>query len=102
MIHQLADAVHDHWRKSSPEVHYLLGTTGFVGWMASVNWSAVLSFVCLAAVSLIGTGIELYRRWELVKIELDVRRKQADETPPLAPPEPPPLPRLLTGSESAK
>jgi hypothetical protein len=72
------NALHSYWRQSSPEAYIAVGGSGFVGWLARVDWAAVLSFAGLAAMVIGGTTIELIKRWRIMNIEVSERQRKSN------------------------
>jgi hypothetical protein len=68
-------ALHDHWRHTAPEGYVMTVTSGLLGMMAHVDWSSVLTFGCLVASMLGGTGISLYKSYRLAELELEAKRR---------------------------
>jgi hypothetical protein len=64
------EALHSYWRDSSPEAHIAVGGAGFAAWASRIDWAAALAFACLAASTIGGTGLQLYRQWRIIQIEL--------------------------------
>lgn len=77
-------ALHDYWRGSSPELHIAVGSTGFGAWLAHVDWAAVFAFLGFAFVTLIGWGMQLYKQWKLIQLEIAEKKREleAKRTPP--------------------
>jgi hypothetical protein len=65
------------FRHSSPEAYALIGGGGVIASLARVDWGAVLAAVCLAATMLGGAAMELYRRWRLTEIEIELAQRKA-------------------------
>jgi hypothetical protein len=75
-------AVQDHWRSSSPAAHFAAGTAGLAAWIASVNWAAVFAVVGVAITTVAGTGMQLYKQWRVIQIELaEAERESRSRTP---------------------
>ena len=75
----LARALRDHWRASEPELHLAVGGTGLAAWLASVDWAAVLAFTALAVTTIAGTGMQLYKQWKLIRLEVEERKREIQE-----------------------
>jgi hypothetical protein len=69
-------ALHDYWRHSSPEAHIAVGAGGAVGWAARIDWAAALSFACLAAMTLGGCAIQLWKQYRLACLEIADRERK--------------------------
>ncbi len=77
-------ALHDYWRESSPEAHIAIGTAGFGAWWQRVDWAAVLAFSVFAIGTVVGMGMQLYKQWRLISLELEEKKRElaAHRTPP--------------------
>jgi hypothetical protein len=73
----IIQALQDHWRNTSPEGYAVTMASGLLGMVAHVDWAAMLSFTCLAASMLGGTGISLYKSWRLAQLEIAERERKA-------------------------
>jgi hypothetical protein len=74
----IVQALHDHWRNTSPEGYAMTLTSGLLGMVAHVDWASLLSFTCLAASMAGGTCISLWKSYRLAQLELaEAERKLA-------------------------
>lgn len=71
-----AAALHEAWHRSSPATVIATGSVGFTGYLASVNWSAALAFVCVALPMLFGTCLQLYRQWKFALVDIEVYQRK--------------------------
>jgi hypothetical protein len=51
--------------------------SGLVGMVASVDWTAALTFACLAMSMVGGTGISLWKSYRLARLELAEAERKA-------------------------
>jgi hypothetical protein len=79
-------ALRDYWSQSSPEAHLAVGTPGFAGAVAHIDWAAVLSFTCLALMTLGGTIFQLYKQYKFMRFEIQAREQELFPATPLRPP----------------
>jgi hypothetical protein len=70
-------ALHGAWDRSSPAAAITTGSLGFTGYLASVNWSASLAFVCFAVPLIFGALLQLVRQWKYMEIDVETYRSKA-------------------------
>lgn len=77
-------ALHDYWRQSSPEGHIVIGSAGFGAWLTHIDWAAALAFLGYATAIVLGTGMQLYKQWRFIQLELGEKEREltAKRTPP--------------------
>ena len=75
-------ALHDAWHTTSPEGVVATGGIGFAGYLASVNWSAALTFVCLAGGLIFGTVCQCWKQWSQMTIDVETYRRKAAAAAP--------------------
>lgn len=76
--------MHDHdWARAAPLGFGLGGPlfAWFVGHLADVSWTDWFAVTVMLASGLGGLAINLWRRWQLARIEVMERRRQATELP---------------------
>jgi hypothetical protein len=71
-------ALHDSWARSSPEAHLAVGGAGFLGWLAQIDWAAVMGFAGVAVMVAGGTGLELYKRWKIIQLEIADHKRRLE------------------------
>lgn len=69
-------AVRDNLRASHAETTIAVAGTGLTAWLGQVNWAAVLAVAALAATTVGGTALQLWKQWRLVKLEIEARERE--------------------------
>jgi hypothetical protein len=71
-------ALRSYWAQSSPEAHLAVGGGGFIGWCAQIPWAAILGFAGVAAMTIGGTAMELYKRYRFMQLEIREKERELD------------------------
>jgi hypothetical protein len=70
-------ALRSAWHRSSPEAVVMTGSVGFTGWLASINWSAGLSFCCIAVPMIYGVVLQCRSQWKRNQLDDELYRLKA-------------------------
>jgi hypothetical protein len=75
-------AIRDDLRTSNYEATIAIAGTWLVSWLGEVNWGAILAVIALAATTIGGTALQLWKQWRIVKLELKARERELRQRSP--------------------